>query len=354
MMRAFADYTYIAGDHSPSGSIWQGPDHLLVIEGQGWPISFAEIYRRVDYANVQSLTLVRTRHFAWLAAVWGAGGLLFALLTVLTRSADPYIPICFAIPAVLLLVRFAIHLAKGPTCACALQTNVQLLRLRPLHRLRVAEPVMQRLASLCRQHQGELTEAEASPAPAGSGSQAIAGTKPPWTGSVWTAVAGVVLLLWGGAVMAELFVPGIPFVLLDATLGTAALIFSIVALASSLRMQAPGPLLGVLWGGLAMELLAGVALVAPAMGNIVTEDVVGRGQFDPDSSFNVERILAAMANITLADAGHWGWGIIGVGAVLALLGLATLALGGMRKAAAAAPVAAPPPPPPVPPNDSAT
>jgi hypothetical protein len=207
-----------------------------------------------------------------------------------------------------------------------------------LNRVRSAEPVMQRLADLCRQHQSVLSAEEAAaataPSVAATASQVLAGAKPPWTGTAWTTAAGVAFMLWGLALIGEFFVPGIAFALFDAALGAAALVIGLIALVRSLSMQAPGSLLAGLWGALAVALVAIVVLVAPALGAIALEDVRGEGRIDPNQSFSVERILAKIADFTYADAGNWGVAAMGVGGMLFGLGFAILAAGRVANVAA--------------------
>jgi hypothetical protein len=362
MTKAFADYTYIAGNHGPRGSLWQGPDHLLVVDGTGWLISVAEVYRRVDYANIQSITMVRTKGYFWMGLVWGVGAFMFSCFAGLAMNAGAarlFLAGMFALPAALMTVALIVHLAKGPTCACALQTNVQLLRLRALNRLRTAQPVMQTLAGLCREHQGVLSSAEVAAAAAAaketkpSSAPDLAGAKPPWTGTAWTTAAGGVFMLWGLALIGELFVPGLAFTLLNAALGAAALVVGLIALVRSLSMQAPGSLLAGLWGALAVALAAIVILVAPAVGIIAREDLQGGGRIDPEESFSVERIVATIANATYADAGKWGPAAMGVGGMLFVMGLAIMAGGRVAKVAAQAAPQPPSKPPAMPMNPSA-
>ena len=53
-----------------------------------------------------------------------------------------------------LLIILIIHLVKGPTCLCKLQTAVQVLRLKPLGRMRRATACVSQLRELCELHQG--------------------------------------------------------------------------------------------------------------------------------------------------------------------------------------------------------
>jgi hypothetical protein len=56
------------------------------------------------------------------------------------------------VPAVFL----AVHLARGRTVRCTLQTAVQSLRLRPLTREPKAQRVIAEIAEICREHQRSM------------------------------------------------------------------------------------------------------------------------------------------------------------------------------------------------------
>jgi hypothetical protein len=356
MTKAFDDYTLLAGSHGARGSLWQGPDHLLVVDGRGWLLSFAELYRRVDYANIQSLTLVRTRSYFWLALAWGSAALVFLLFTMLALSQQLYALITLGSLTAGLLAGFVIHLMRGPTCACALQTNVQVLRLRSLNRLRTAKPAMQQIAQLCRQRQGSMAPEDMVSAPAHEtkpliAPQPMAGIKPPWRGSRWVTATGWVIFLWGATVMAELFIPGVPFAVLDAVLGMSALALSIVSLAIGLRMQMPGGVAGVLWASVAMELLTAGALFI--MATVARAQQRGSGIRISSGDIDTEEFTASVANLSFQDAGVWAWGVVGIGAVLSTLGLLMVVLGGAKKGQAPATEspAVPPPPASQPPEE---
>jgi hypothetical protein len=123
MKKQFADYTWLAGNHGGRGSLWQGPDHLLVIEGKGFVLAMSEIYRRLDYKKIQALTLTETRRYVWMGFLLGLGSLIFALLTWAAWGREPFLPITLALPAGLLAILFVVHLARGRTCSCTLQTT---------------------------------------------------------------------------------------------------------------------------------------------------------------------------------------------------------------------------------------
>ena len=47
------------------GSLWLGDDHLLMIESQTLLLSYKEIYRRLDYKNIQAVVHGKSRRGAW-------------------------------------------------------------------------------------------------------------------------------------------------------------------------------------------------------------------------------------------------------------------------------------------------
>lgn len=163
MIKAFDDYTLLVGTHGRRGSIWRGPDHLLVVEGSGALYSLSESYRRIDYENIQALSMVRTQWWGWLLAACLVPMVLSGLFlsAVLGAASGPAaatsIPVLVGlafliVPAVLL----AVHLARGRTVRCTLQTAVQNLRLRPLTREPNAHRVIAEIAEICRQHQRSI------------------------------------------------------------------------------------------------------------------------------------------------------------------------------------------------------
>jgi hypothetical protein len=138
MKKTFGDYRLLAGS-AGKGSLWAGPDHLLYVEASGFLLPFKEHYRRIDYKNIHALTLGRTSWAAWINLC------LATLLSILAWGvADNYqsernTAISFACAALPLLIIFIVNLVRGSTCICKLQTAVQVLRLKPLGRLRKAQ-----------------------------------------------------------------------------------------------------------------------------------------------------------------------------------------------------------------------
>src|SRR5690348_4321998 len=118
MTKSFENYTLLAGGHGRRGSIWRGPDHLLVVEGGGVLFALSETYRRIDYENIQAMSLVRTQRYGWLLAAFIAPlALMAAILLIMIlagagSSEITVVTILFGVP--LLLVPFillVVHLA---------------------------------------------------------------------------------------------------------------------------------------------------------------------------------------------------------------------------------------------------
>ncbi|MEZ0276915.1 MAG: hypothetical protein ACAH88_18545 [Roseimicrobium sp.] len=356
MKKQFADYTWLAGTHGGSGSLWQGPDHLLVIEGKGLLLAVSEVYRRLDYKNIQALTLTPTRGYIWMAVLLGVGALIFALLTWATLGQEIFIPISLGLPAGLLLILLAVHLARGQTCACTVQTSVQVLRLKALGRLHTAQPVIQRLEALCMEHQKGLPVVEpgaVAAAAAASGTAfppsmfaPMAGAKPPWSGSGWVLVAGLLAIAWALLLGGELFMDGMFFTTMNMMIGCGSAIVGIVALVRSYQQSVPGGLATALWGGLAMHLLAAMALFALAVagtanaaGDRTPIEVIEANQRTSEDAFK------HLALFQFDQAGPWGWAFLALALILACLGAMQLMYAPRRKAALdATPAAAPPPP----------
>ncbi len=352
MKKQFADYTWLAGNHGGGGSLWQGPDHLLVIEGKGLLLAVSEVYRRLDYKNVQALTLTPTRRYTWMAVLLAVGALLFALLTWATWSQEPFVPISLALPAGLLLILLTVHLARGQTCACTVQTAVQVLRLKALNRLHTAQPVIQRLEVLCMEHQRDLpvmdpgavaSAAAATAFPPSSVYAPMAGAKLAWSGSGWVLAAGLLAIGWALLLGGELFVEGTFFTSMSMIVGCGSAIMVIVALVRAYQQSVPGGLAVALWGGLVTHLLAALALFAIAVagaanaaGNRTPIEVLESNQRSSEEAF------IHLASFRFDQAGPWAWGFLTLALILACLGAMQLMYAPRRRAATA--TDAPPPP----------
>ncbi len=333
MKKQFADYTWLAGSHGRRGSLWQGPDHLLVVEGRGVVLALTELYRRIDYRNIQILTITPTRSHVWLSVLSGLAALLFGWFTSLAWDSEIFLPISLGLPAGLLAVIGIVQFARGPTCICTLQTSVQELRLKPLNRLATARPVMLHLESLCREHQRELTAAP-SATPSGHPLAASApppplvprhGAKSPWNHGGPIRFAGLLAVVWGLLLAGELFVSSPLYTMLNVLAGVASTILAIVALVRTTQYLLPSPLPGVLWTALGIHLLSALALYVLAL--VSTQALL----FDESPQAFIERtqrtaedFFGTLPAFRFDQTRGWGWGVVTLGGVLVVCGVVQL------------------------------
>ncbi|MFZ4765345.1 MAG: hypothetical protein ACOYMN_10365 [Roseimicrobium sp.] len=325
MVKSFENYTRLAGSHGRRGSLWRGPDHLLVIEGRGLLFAFSEHYRRIDYANIQALTWARTSRFGWLAAAIGLPTLLLGLGVASSLGGAPAYTVGFGGAFAVFLGLLIWHVTKGRTLRCSLQTAVQSLRLRPLRREPSSRMVLQEIAELCRMHQSDLpplTDGLAPP-PLPSDLAPPAGTKPLWQGSPSALAAGALVFLWGLTVSAELFVGGSAFLLCSLSLGLLAACTTLVALVLAMRHRSPLALLVSLWMSTILAVATGFAILVciGIAAAILERTATPAGPMDA---------FAFLSNQSLSETGPVGWIVVGLGALIALLGL-VIFLHGQRK-----------------------
>jgi hypothetical protein len=337
MTNSFENYTLLAGSHGRRGSIWRGPDHLLVVEGSGVLFALGETYRRIDYENIQAMSLVRTQRYGWLLAAFIAPLALMAAILMIMALAGAgstemtTFTIIFGIPLVLVpFILLVVHVARGRTVRCTLQTAVQNLRLRPLTREARAQEVMAQITGICREYQGgTLPEPpQADPAAAPPPWQAAPrGDRPLWNGSPAAIAAGVTVLLWGVVLAGELFVGGAGYLVLDTILGAIATVAAVVALVFAMRLHSPTALQVALWISSGLGILTGFcALMGLGMAAaILNQKDVGKS--NPADAFQY------LANLSLHETRAFGWIVVGLGAFISVLGLVMLPYGMRRRAA---------------------
>lgn len=341
MKKQFADYSWLAGSHGTRGSMWEGPDHLLVVEARGLYFAFSEIYRRVDYRNIQTIVVTRTGRHVGLTFLTGVGMLLFGWFAWRTQGEEPYLPITLGLAAGLLAVLTVMHLARGATCVCTLQTAVQVLKLKPLRHLRTALPVVRRLEELCLEHQRNLVTDPSASFQRPSVSVPLAGVRRPWSGSGFVLISGVLSLLWGLFLATELFLSSPFFTLLNVFTGVASTIFAIVALVRTSDLMTPPPLAGALWAGLATHLVSAIALYGFAIASLA-----GLGSSSPQdimerNSRTSENFFGSLPAYSFEQAGGLGWILVILGAVLVVCGVVQLPYS--ARPVGVEPEAAPPP-----------
>lgn len=137
-------------------SLWQGPDHLLWVEGS----LTQEQYKRFYFADIQALVLRRTHRRTLWAIVWGAFFLLSGAIAQFGSGTN----FAVIVMAALFLVILVVHWLLGPGCEVFLQTAVQMQKLTTLVRERKAIEVMNRIKAAAEQAQGGLIESTVSTA----------------------------------------------------------------------------------------------------------------------------------------------------------------------------------------------
>lgn len=220
-------------------SLWLGPDHLLLVNAQ----TFVETYRRFYFRDIRSIVVERTRNWH---AISAAAGILVLFLAVLAVLLGEPAPIIMGILAGVVVLGLLLHLAKGPSCRCRIETVAGASRLKAVSRLRRARRILRRIAGPIAAAQPPLTEAElAAPAPVAA---PLAGAEPPpgpsavplpvvAPGRMYPTLFGA--LLAGGAVaLAHLGVGGLGLSIAGAVLLLVALGFAIACVAQARRVAA--------------------------------------------------------------------------------------------------------------------
>jgi hypothetical protein len=352
MKRTFGDYQRVA--KSGGGSLWLGPDHLLVIENAGFILPFTEKYRRIDYANVQSLFWTTTRRRGQLMVVFGLLLVIFGLATYGTRDSTVGLAIWGAL-TVLMLVLLIINGAKGPTVDLRLQTAVQVLRLKPVRRLDKAEDLIRAVSPTCLEHQANagmgVTDgpmADSTPAQTSTVPPIQrAGIKPPWPGSNLVRWALGIQIIAGLLTMADLFVPSFAFSIPVWIAEIAALVLVIAAFTRSLRFNLPRMVHTSLLGSTILHgigLVLGFAVYIAAIVNGISSGVM-----DADSLIDDPNLAAMhyMAETHFNDLGWIGWSLLAWGffvAAVGAIGLPQALSKTVEEKTAPPPVPAPPSP----------
>ena len=315
MKKAFDDYTFLAGGSGMNGSLWKGPDHLLVIEATGFLMPFKEVYRRIDYKNIQALTLTETRAYIWKALLITLPLMIVMAFAISVISSSGFHGAAWglSVAVVALAALLTAHLLKGRTCLCTLQTAVLTLRLKPFKRKNKSTVLLEELAELCRLHQGPMP----AEIPVSSGpSQMLFGNKPEWLGSVLVRNTMIVSLLWGLLLIGELFVDAVLWFTLDLVFLPTVFFMVIPSLVQVSRARAPGSLLASLWGLLLTTLLAGVVYFGLFIASAISLEKT-KGVMPADYFY-------WMSSLTYGEAQAGSWFIIGTGIIalfLSLLGL---------------------------------
>lgn len=133
--------------------LWQGPDHLLLVEANG----FSENYKRFFFADIQALSVRRSMTGRIWNGIWSGLFLMFALIAL--QFSDAAAVVLWVIAGIFILCLVG-NFALGPTCVCHVRTAVQTEKLTSIKRLKPAEKVFEKIHALVTVAQGTLTPEE--------------------------------------------------------------------------------------------------------------------------------------------------------------------------------------------------
>ena len=233
MRKRFDQFELLHSGGSSRGSLWLGPDHLLVIETSGFLLAFHEKYRRFDYDRIEGVFWSETRRPRLAAGVW-TGVLAFsAAMTATGLAADRlWQVVLFGIWAVLGAIFTAFEWSSGPRGRCHIRTAVGTFPLRAVSRARVARKAADLLVARCREAQdllvGFRAKGTAEPSasavpltanPPKKAARAPADPKPPAVAAYLGYGAAVVV---GILLLAQVFGGGAPWVVVMTALVTLA------------------------------------------------------------------------------------------------------------------------------------
>ena len=144
-------------------SLWLGPDHLLVIDTNG----YTETYKRFYFRDIQAITITLSqRRLTWnwvLGVLTGVTLGCWLIYFLSSRNLD-WLPVVIALGMIALFaIPLLLNNTLGPTCTCQLRTAVQTEELCPLGRLERARRVIGELRPLILQAQGGAGFADIPP-----------------------------------------------------------------------------------------------------------------------------------------------------------------------------------------------
>ncbi len=323
MKKAFGDYRLLANGNRRTGRLWQGPDHLLYVETAGFLTEFSESYKRIDYKNIQAITFARTNSGIWITVLYLVFVLLFSWGSYAAfKESSPGL-IFFGLLAVISLISLIVHLARGPTCICKLQTAVQFLKLKPLNRVKKAAKFAAEISPLCQGHQGGQTlTPETLAASVNQFTPAEVRIKQPWAGLKLVTWALMLLVLSGILTIADVFIKNMLLFIIDCIVGATAYVLVIAAFVRSIRFEIPAALKSSLWGAVVNLVLSVVTCYGLTIWASIAETqklINGRTHaFRADGNYTIYK--------TISDAGFdelgWvAWAIIGIGGLAVFFGL---------------------------------
>lgn len=154
-----------------------GDDHLLQVESER---GFSEQYRRFYFRDIQAIVLRKNSRFAIGNIILGTFFTLFwasSIAIFLSSNANPswsrllndpgqFIGVIFfGGLGVLIAIFWLVHVVRGGTCICHIQTAVQTEELPSLFRVARAQRVLEQLRPLIQQAQAQIEPHAAQQSP---------------------------------------------------------------------------------------------------------------------------------------------------------------------------------------------
>jgi hypothetical protein len=137
-------------------SLYQGPDHLLLVHSTG----YSERYQRFYFRDIQAFYVRRTDLWYYVTGILLVFGLLLLALGISVGDVGGVILDVFG---GLLALGGVLYAAGGPSCACHVQTAVQTERVPSLNRLRRTRKVLAQIRPLIDEAQRAVAGPAAAP-----------------------------------------------------------------------------------------------------------------------------------------------------------------------------------------------
>ena len=314
-------------------TLWQGKDHVLLVENSG----YTEQYKRFYYRDIQAFVVQKNRHRMFGNIVLGLPAVVLAVFGAIDYPVLGFLLIAAGFFGIFALVNTLL----GPTCNASLVTSVNVQPVRSLNRVRVVGKALKRILPLIEEAQGALdpaqlvVELEAAAAQRGPAA-ALAGPAVPlrYESGRWHRwLCGMLLLvaICGGANL--IFHQPATFVLV--VISVVALLFpTILAVIRQAGSSLSARLRSWTWGVFAFQFIAYIIAYIGYMAAIVKH----QGSGPPDEWTVMSDYISRPSTGSMAEfALHLYFMITPV--FLALLGLILIHSAGRR----------PPPPLPAPP-----
>ena len=160
--------------------LWQGEDHLLLVEWDG----YREYYKRFGYHDIQAFVVRKTSEATALNIILAVA--LISLIALTGVATEVGARVALLSLAGIVAILLTVNAASGPTCRCSLRTAVQTEELPSLNRLKRAHRVLSRIRPAIIASQGQLASEGSSTAmqepmirPAGTDAAASSSAAPP-------------------------------------------------------------------------------------------------------------------------------------------------------------------------------